>query len=55
MKTKNYKHVGRGSRQQTCHEQSSDNGNHTEKTQHGSASMPPNTEITYETRNKYNK
>jgi hypothetical protein len=55
MKTKNNKHVGKGSRQKSSEEQSAENGNHTKETQHGPSPVAPDTEITSETGNKYNK
>lgn len=48
MKTKNYKHLGRWSRQRTCKDQSAENGNHTEGTLHGPATVPRDTRITNE-------
>jgi hypothetical protein len=42
MKTKNYKHIEDGSIQESSHEQTTENGNRTEETQHGPSPAPPN-------------
>jgi hypothetical protein len=42
MKTKNYKYIEDGSRQESSHEQTTENGNHTEETQHGPSPAPSN-------------
>jgi hypothetical protein len=46
MKTKNYKHIEDGSRQESSHEQTTENGNRTEETQHGTSPAPPNIRAT---------
>jgi len=45
-KTENDKQVRRWNRQQTSNEQSAQNDNRTEETQHGPAPVPPNIGIT---------
>jgi hypothetical protein len=55
MKTKNYKRTEKGSRQESSHEQFTENGNHTEETQKGPAPAPTNIGITTKQGNKYNK
>jgi hypothetical protein len=55
MKTKNYKHIEDGSRQESSHERTTENGNHTEETQHGPFPVPPSIGATAKQRNTYNK
>jgi hypothetical protein len=42
IKTKNDKHIEEGSRQESSHEQTTENGNHTEETLRGPSPAPPN-------------
>jgi hypothetical protein len=51
----NDKRTEEGSRQESSHEQTTENGNHTEETQHGPSPAPPNTGITTKQGSKYNK
>jgi hypothetical protein len=46
MKTNNDKRTARWSRQQSSNGQFTENGNHTEKTQHGPTPVPPNIRLT---------
>jgi hypothetical protein len=55
IKTKNDKCTEKGSRQESSHEQSTENGNHTEETQHGPSPAPPILESQLNKENKYNK
>jgi hypothetical protein len=55
MKTNNDKRTTRWSRQQSCNVQSTENGNHTEETQHGPTPIPPNIGLTNDAGNKCNK
>jgi hypothetical protein len=55
MKTKNYKHIEDGSRQESSHEQTTENGNRTEETQHGPSPVPPNIGATAKQGNTSNK
>jgi hypothetical protein len=55
MKTNNDKRTARWSRQQSSNGQSTENGNHTEETQHGPTPIPPNIRLTNDTGNKCNK
>jgi hypothetical protein len=55
IKTKNDKHTEEGSRQESSDEQSTENGNHTEETQHGPSPAPPNIGITTKQGSTYNK
>jgi hypothetical protein len=53
IKTKNYKHIEDGSRQESSHEGTTENGNHTEETQYGPA--PPSIGATAKEGSTYNK
>jgi hypothetical protein len=55
MKTKNYKHIEDGSRQESSHERTTENGNHTEETQHGPSPAPPSIGATDKQGSTYNK
>jgi hypothetical protein len=55
IKTKNNKRTEEGSRQESSHERTTENGNHTEETQHGPSPAPTNIGATAKQGSTYNK